>query len=84
MAVRLFAQWRPRRPRSGGVRTLDHDNPVLYVCAYWRANKKQVGCSFSAERHGLEGAVRKALKKARKANPSLRTTTAETLASLSW
>lgn len=80
--VKVFTQWRPSRPRSGDTRTIDNSVQILYVCAFWRRDGKQVGWSFSAYRNGLEGAVRKTLSKARKEVPSYRATTRDVMAKL--
>lgn len=87
--VKVFTQWRPRRLRAGDKRVIDYSSQTLYVCAYWRVRghdgkSKQAGCSISADRHGIENAVRKALRKARKAVPSYRATTGDVMATLTW
>lgn len=52
---KFFTQWRPSRGREDGL--------FLYVCAFWRVvgddgRSRQAGCSYSVEKHGLQGATR--------------------------
>ena len=68
---RFFAQLRPGRPVGSGKREIDKDTQHLYVCAFWRVvgddgKTKQAGCSYSAEKHGVDGALTLAIKAARK------------------
>ena len=67
---KFFTQWRSSRSPDGQER--------LYVCAFWRAwgrdgKAKQAGCSYSTERHGIEGAALLAIQKAKKLHPVAKT-----------
>ena len=78
---KFFTQWRPTRARG-------HEGSSLYVCAFWRVRwrdgkSKQAGCSISAERHGIEGAVAIAISKAKR-HTAVSATPEQVLAGLSW
>ena len=72
-APKFFTQWRPARRLVAKSRVIDDEVMHLYVCAFWRARDKngkpkQAGCSYSAEKHGIEGAARLAMQRASKAH----------------